>query len=54
MERLNQAINKTIARMNNNQKEDFIYDTLMDYYEAWADEEETNMFIDEILGTELK
>ena len=50
MERLEQAINQTIANMNNKEKVDFIYNTLLEYYTDSADEEESTMFIDEILG----
>ena len=50
MEKLNKAINQTIANMNNNEKDDYIYNTLFDYYDAYADDQEVNMFIDAILG----
>tara|TARA_R110000868_G_scaffold307092_1_gene568589 strand:- start:324 stop:479 length:156 start_codon:yes stop_codon:yes gene_type:complete len=50
MTRLEQAINQTIANMNGNEKADFIYNTLIDYYTDGADEEEMNTFIDEVLG----
>jgi hypothetical protein len=43
------AINSAMGKMDNEAKENFIFDTLIDYYMESADDEEIDMFINEEL-----
>jgi hypothetical protein len=43
------AINSAMGKMDKEAKENFIFDTLIDYYMESADDEEIDMFINEEL-----